>query len=493
MRILKNAYVLITLLLIQSFLVDVWATPPVLNRKISIHITDKPIEDILSHIEKVADITFSYNSEILNSSQRQSIHFDNKSLKEVLYYLLQDEHISFTQIGSQIILHPARETVREQYSTEFLEFNIPLFYENVKANSKAGAVNSSNRVSIIDTVVVYDTIKVSKIDTVRVFRYDTVKIATQIMPSEIEMYIAPFINSTKQKHNESRLRSDELLSFSAGVNARVWHNGKWSLNAGAGYSLNRIKEEYSSSYVVTDSVENPSASYTLELVNEYYQKVSSVELTEYLVQIRNLIDSLEITENNLSIYLSTIDRHDWMWNYYFNERESVRQQLYYWRSEENRINYELINHEDSVLVREYEKVYNEDERYFYNIDSVNLNVKNTLTAHYIYFPLDVRYQLLQNKNHSFELGAGCFLQFLLASKGNVMALNDSGYYEIKPYKDFLHKVMISTSVFCRYNYESKTNRIFIEPFYSSNMLVNKMEMEAQKSFGVKVGIVVPLK
>lgn len=81
----------------------------VLERTITIEAEQQEVKQILSAIERKADIKFTYRSRLIQASKKVSLHAYNAKLVDVLTTLF-GEGISLSVIGKQVILKPAALT-----------------------------------------------------------------------------------------------------------------------------------------------------------------------------------------------------------------------------------------------------------------------------------------------------------------------------------------------------------------------------------------------
>ncbi|MFT4601184.1 MAG: hypothetical protein ACI857_001362 [Arenicella sp.] len=77
-----------------------------LERKVTVSFDDIPLEKCLHQIEKVADISFSYNSKELSSIDRiVKKSFQNESIANILEFLFGSTTLNYKEIGGQISLY----------------------------------------------------------------------------------------------------------------------------------------------------------------------------------------------------------------------------------------------------------------------------------------------------------------------------------------------------------------------------------------------------
>lgn len=88
---------------------------PTLERKITVHAENQPIEAVLADISNQAGFVFSYSPEAINSRNRTTIHASNKPVKLVLNNLFDDE-VTFKTRGKYVILkkNPSSKSTEKQ-------------------------------------------------------------------------------------------------------------------------------------------------------------------------------------------------------------------------------------------------------------------------------------------------------------------------------------------------------------------------------------------
>ncbi len=75
-----------------------------LERKVSIHVSDLPLGQVLKSLEKSAQVKFSFNSRTLNLNQNVSVNATNETLSNILTKILKPLNISHIQVSNRIVL-----------------------------------------------------------------------------------------------------------------------------------------------------------------------------------------------------------------------------------------------------------------------------------------------------------------------------------------------------------------------------------------------------
>lgn len=132
-----------------------------LDKRISLHVKDRNIRFVLKQIEKQADVTFTYNADLLNEKKVISIVLDSMRIGDVLDRIFQYS-IRYEVVRQQIILRPLKRSVlaatESITSTMFIpvsgsvigENSVPLPGVNVleKGTTNGTATDASGRFSL---------------------------------------------------------------------------------------------------------------------------------------------------------------------------------------------------------------------------------------------------------------------------------------------------------------------------------------------------------
>ncbi len=127
----------------------------------------KSISSILSDLESLTKLNFSYNSDIINGNKLVSVSVKNESLEVCLTKILGSNY-EFKQIGNQVVItqkkqqpnsfQPTKDVVKKE-KTVFIYDTIPV-YDTIY-----------QRITYVDTLNVIDTVK--RFKTVTMKRYET--------------------------------------------------------------------------------------------------------------------------------------------------------------------------------------------------------------------------------------------------------------------------------------------------------------------------------
>lgn len=129
----------------------------VLDKKVSLSIDNKPLQEVLELIEKDADVTFSFQSNVIDLNRLVSFSVADMTISDVLLKLLKNRPVAFYALGSQIILYKKKKTsvsAKKQISSTS---------KKVKNQQKIIVYDT---VKVVDSIVIYDTVQVTVVDTV---------------------------------------------------------------------------------------------------------------------------------------------------------------------------------------------------------------------------------------------------------------------------------------------------------------------------------------
>src|SRR3954467_9179060 len=76
---------------------------PILERKISISLTDEKLTNVLNRISQEGKFSFSYNASIIDENQTVTLSIANKSVREVLNQVFQGT-MDYKEKSSHLIL-----------------------------------------------------------------------------------------------------------------------------------------------------------------------------------------------------------------------------------------------------------------------------------------------------------------------------------------------------------------------------------------------------
>lgn len=83
----------------------------VLDRKISLHVADTKVSDVLKEIERQADVTFSYRFAIIRNSENVTLDFENQALRMVLERMLGNDVTFYVRENEIALLPRPRESI----------------------------------------------------------------------------------------------------------------------------------------------------------------------------------------------------------------------------------------------------------------------------------------------------------------------------------------------------------------------------------------------
>jgi len=254
---LKYNFLIICLLLFTSLL---FANTSLLEKKVTVYSKTKTVLDILHEIEEIADLTFSFKSDIFDRNKKVIFNEKERTIKEILDIIFTEEDIQYQEIGNQIllILNKKEETKEEN--------NI---------NSEVATIKVIN-----DTVFRYiNTTKVKVYDSVRYVFFDTIrpKIEKPSPDISFEFGISPYYNFSKiiPQYSENEyfselIKSAEKPLLSYQVYLKLNKSFNWlKLSTGITYSFEKIKANYNIDEIYTKTVNETLQSWNTKLDTSY--------------------------------------------------------------------------------------------------------------------------------------------------------------------------------------------------------------------------------
>ncbi|RYF67752.1 MAG: SusC/RagA family TonB-linked outer membrane protein, partial [Cytophagaceae bacterium] len=88
----------------------------VLNRRITLQVTNRNVSAVLLRIEKLADVKFSYSPDLIQADKRVSFSTVNEPLNQVLAALLDPLNVKYEIVGSRLILTRSKVATKPETS-----------------------------------------------------------------------------------------------------------------------------------------------------------------------------------------------------------------------------------------------------------------------------------------------------------------------------------------------------------------------------------------
>ncbi|WP_040625705.1 SusC/RagA family TonB-linked outer membrane protein [Mucilaginibacter paludis] len=129
------------------------AAQGVLSKKVSLAVQNKTLSDVLTLLAKTHQVEFIYNQDVIATSDKITVSFNNENLKQVLDKLLTRYHINYQVFKGKVILmdaQPAESTVTPAVET-------PTAAQNIEVKGKV--VDEKNETLIGVSVTVKGTTK----------------------------------------------------------------------------------------------------------------------------------------------------------------------------------------------------------------------------------------------------------------------------------------------------------------------------------------------
>lgn len=100
----------LTMILFFVAVTQIWAIETYSqDTRMSLHLKDVAVKDVLSKIEENSEFVFLYNSKLVNVDRTVSANFTNEKIDEILNKLFQESDVNFTIVDRQIVLKPRSE------------------------------------------------------------------------------------------------------------------------------------------------------------------------------------------------------------------------------------------------------------------------------------------------------------------------------------------------------------------------------------------------
>jgi hypothetical protein len=80
-----------------------------MEMKITLHVVNQPISNILKQIEEQVPLHFSFNPQKIDVTKRLTVSFENKKIGKIIFALFTTNHITYIIKGNYIILSPIPE------------------------------------------------------------------------------------------------------------------------------------------------------------------------------------------------------------------------------------------------------------------------------------------------------------------------------------------------------------------------------------------------
>jgi TonB-linked SusC/RagA family outer membrane protein len=102
------------LLICLSLAVAFAAEPDILERTVTLKVEKRELQDVLSQLEKLAQVTFAYSPKVIQLEREVSFDVKNQKLSVALEKLLKPLHISYEVVSGRILLSKANGQSTEQ-------------------------------------------------------------------------------------------------------------------------------------------------------------------------------------------------------------------------------------------------------------------------------------------------------------------------------------------------------------------------------------------
>ena len=273
----------------------------ILQKKISIVATHEDLTKVIEKIGQLAEIDFTYNSDIIPQNKKIKISAIDKPVNEILDEILQVYSIQYKVIGNQIVLYKQSNSF---YSSE----------NKIKSQKKVEELKPTNEKkqeftvqTVYDTLITiyYDTLKVQ--DTIIV--YDTIHLETPFISDSNKANFSIGLNGFISYEFIDKIIpiDDNYLSFSELLN----NNDKPVFNnaIGADFSINHLKWEFSlglnyfnfnrkfhykllSNELVFNTIYMDSSFYRIDTLDKYCKQYKDTIIWYYILDSSKVVTSV---------------------------------------------------------------------------------------------------------------------------------------------------------------------------------------------------------
>ncbi|MDA3881675.1 MAG: hypothetical protein PF481_00150 [Bacteroidales bacterium] len=139
----------------------------ILNKKISIHIENQTIPEIINTIEKKIDVRFFYSADVFDVTKKYSFQYTNVTLGFVISNFISTDDVLLHIIDNTIIFYKKTGLPPDNKGKNY---QLPNYKEKQEPHS--------SRTLLVDTLkqIIYDSITIRKIDTIIITQYDTIQV-----------------------------------------------------------------------------------------------------------------------------------------------------------------------------------------------------------------------------------------------------------------------------------------------------------------------------
>lgn len=366
----------------------------VLDKKISIQITQKPLGSALKIIEKQAGVNYIYVSGLFNTRKLVSLSVKNATLRAVTRRLIQNNNIELQARGKNIVLLKKGKPAAEKETPALTRKDVP--------------INSSTSVALpmpIAAVIkpqpqapIQATTPPAIRDTVTIIKHDTVE---KPQPEEKSVEDSVVV-STPQKTNSNNKK-------------------KWRVGVYASYDF--MSEDISQNkalYVLFSAVKNAESAksdFSAGITLEYKWCDWAVQTGLGFARKRwNVNYNYNITNIDYNNIVGYQDSYTWTVNPNIDDPN---------QDQENQL--------DSVAVITRTPIYKKD--------TVNITYSAENTASYLVVPLQLNFYYPLSKKIDLQLGFGTDLMLLYSSNGMTKTAGNAELESIDKYlKDYYFRL-----------------------------------------------------
>lgn len=144
----------------------------ILNKKVSVQSNDDKLKNVLSQIEKSANVRFFYSPQAIKAEQKVTFKSQNEVLSSALDRLFKNLHIDYQLSGNQIVLRQKENVVMPIDDKRTSAENIPTTIEVVKQVVTGTISNEKNELLVGVTILLKGTQQGTVTDTKGQYRIE---------------------------------------------------------------------------------------------------------------------------------------------------------------------------------------------------------------------------------------------------------------------------------------------------------------------------------
>jgi hypothetical protein len=169
---IKKTTLLILLILILLPCTVLKAQQKHLEKTVSVDFNKNTIQEVISTLNKKTGCNFSLSVGLLPANARFSLSATNKPLSFVLSSILEKYKLTFMEVNNQIIIFQSSQPAIVEPAKPIK----PIVIKTLKPEAETHIRDSIVYRTVFDTIVTHDTLRTLVSDTLRITQIDTVKV-----------------------------------------------------------------------------------------------------------------------------------------------------------------------------------------------------------------------------------------------------------------------------------------------------------------------------